>query len=123
MATLTLVLGGIAGAVARYHFARYVQQRTGRRFPLGTWLINASGSFALGLLNGLLMAHPGWPVAELRLAFGTGFCGAYTTFSSFAFETAQLWQDGLRSAALSNLVTQPLLGIVLAWTGLWLGLH
>lgn len=121
MSVVLLAIGGGAGALARYHLARYVQRRTGGRFPLGTWLINLSGSLLLGLLVGLLLRHPAWPGAALRLLLGTGFCGAYTTFSSFAFETSQLWRGGGRRAALLNLLSQPLLGGLVAWLGLWLG--
>lgn len=121
MSLLLLLLGGVAGAICRYHLVRYVQARSRLRFPLGTCVINLSGSLLLGLLGGLLVGQVTWPGPSLRLLFGTGFCGAYTTFSSFIFETSQLWQHRQRCAALLNLLGQPLLGGLAAWAGLWLG--
>ena len=84
-------------------------------------MINVTGSCLLGLVVGLFLRHPEWPVTRLRLLLATGFCGGYTTFSSFAFESVQLWQQGRRRQSLLNLLGQPLLGLALAWSGLLLG--
>jgi CrcB protein len=116
MSYLLVALGGIAGALCRYHGVRLMQARTS--FPLGTWLINLSGSFLLGLLLGVLSQAPSRLSTELSLLLGTGFCGAYTTFSSFAFETIQLWRQGRSWEAAINLVSQPICGVGAAWLGL-----
>lgn len=121
MMFLLLGLGGVLGALCRYHGARIVQARISRNFPLGTLLINLSGSALLGALIGVLARHPTWPRQELSLLWGTGFCGAYTTFSSWSFETVQLWREGQRRDALINVLTQPLLGGFAAWLGLLVG--
>lgn len=121
MAYLLLAIGGVAGALSRYHGARFVHARTQNDFPLGTLLINVSGSFILGLLLSLLAAHPHWPGKQLSLLFGTGFCGAYTTFSSFGFETIQLWREGTPRRAICNVLGQPLLAGLAAWSGILLG--
>jgi CrcB protein len=121
MSFLLLALGGVAGALCRYHGARLVQARTASAFPLGTWLINLSGSLLLGLLVGLLSHAPSRLPTEISLLLGTGFCGAYTTFSAFAFETIQLWRQGRYGQALINLVGQPICGVCAAWLGLSLG--
>jgi len=118
---LLLVIGGVIGALGRYHGARWVHAKVPGTFPLGTLLINLSGSLTLGILGGLLAAHPNWPAGELTLFLGVGLCGAYTTFSSFAVETVQLWRQGQRQQALFNLVAQPLLGGLAAWLGLLAG--
>lgn len=115
MTYLLLAIGGIAGALCRFHGARLAHTT----FPLGTFVINLSGSFALGLLAGLLGAHPAGRAQQASLLLGTGFCGAFTTFSSFGFETVQLWRAGRTAQALFNLLSQPLLGCVLVWMG-WL---
>lgn len=117
---LLLLIGGVAGALTRYHVGRYLTARTQTIFPLGTWLINLSGSLLLGLLTGWLLRDVSWSGGALRLLLGTGFCGAYTTFSSFAFETSQLWRASRRRWAMLNLLSEPLLGALAAWFGLWL---
>ena len=121
MSYLLLALGGVAGALCRYHGARLAQARTSNAFPLGTWLINLSGSLLLGLLLGLLSHAPSRLSTETSLLLGTGFCGAYTTFSSFAFETIQLWRQACYHQAVINLVSQPICGVFAAWLGLILG--
>ncbi len=121
MTYLLLALGGIVGALCRHHGTRLIQTHIRIAFPLGTFLINLSGSFGLGLLVGVLAQHPTWPIGSLSLLFGTGFCGAYTTFSSFAFETCQLWRQAQYRRAWLNLVSQPLLGAIAAWVGIAVG--
>lgn len=121
MTYLLLIIGGIAGALSRFHGARILQARLGSTFPFGTFVINLTGSFVLGLLGGWLAVHPVSWGQSISLLLGTGFCGAYTTFSSFSFETVQLWRAGSPGRALANLLSQPVLGLCLAWLGLVLG--
>ncbi len=121
MTALLLALGGVAGALCRYHSGRLAQRRYGSFYPVGTYVVNLSGCLLLGLLTSLLTRHPSWPARELALLFGVGFCGAYTTFSSFALETVQLWLNAKRGYALFNLLSQPFLGVLAASAGLWLG--
>ena len=104
------------GAPARYLVDGFVQDRTGGAFPWGTWVINVSGSFVLGLLSGLVLYHAA--PADLRLVLGTGFCGAYTTFSTFTFETLRLAEDGGHRAALRNIVLNTGGGLLAAAAGL-----
>jgi len=90
---LIIGIGGFLGAAARYGAALWIGQRWGRSFPLGTFLINVSGSFLIGLLMTLFterfMVNPQW-----RLMLVVGFLGAYTTFSTFEYETGALLKDG-----------------------------
>jgi fluoride exporter len=118
---LLLATGATCGALCRYHAVRLIQARLRGNFPLGTFLVNLSGSLLLGLLGGLVAAHPDWPGDSLQALAGVGFCATYTTFSSFIFETTQLWRQGARRAALLNLCGQPALGLLCAWLGLVIG--
>lgn len=91
--------GGIVGAVLRHLAGLAV---TDHRFPLGTLTVNTIGSFALGLFTFLSLG------GDTLLLLGTGVCGSFTTFSSFAVDTVELWEDGrLRVAtgyAVANIV-------------------
>ncbi|MDI9889260.1 fluoride efflux transporter CrcB [Streptomyces sp. HNM0645] len=80
------------GAVARYVLDQYVRYRKPGAFPRGTWLINITGSFILGLFVGLWTRH-GLPEQVLTIV-GAGFCGAYTTFSTFSYELVRLCEQG-----------------------------
>jgi CrcB protein len=108
------------GAAARHALdVRLMARRTGG-FPWGTMAVNISGSLALGLLVGWVLTQ-GLPPA-LRLVLGTGFLGAYTTFSTWMFETLRLLERGERSLALLNVVGSWLAGTAAAALGLWGGL-
>ncbi len=86
-------MGGFLGAVSRYGVAVWIGQRWGRSFPLGTFVINVSGSFLIGLLM-TLMAERFTENPQWRLLLIVGFLGAYTTFSTFEYETGALLKDG-----------------------------
>lgn len=105
-----------AGAVARFVVDRLVSDAVRRDFPWGTIVINVSGSFVLGFLTGLGLYHA-FP-ADTRLVLGTGFCGAYTTFSTFSFETVRLIEAGRGRAALGNVAISTGVALLAAGTGL-----
>lgn len=90
---LVIGAGGFIGAIARYVLALWIGQTWGRTFPLGTFVINVSGSFAIGLLM-TLFAERFFENPEWRLFLVVGFLGAYTTFSTFEYETGALVKDG-----------------------------
>ncbi len=121
MTFVLLAIGGVLGALCRFHGARLIQARTQSNFPLGTFLINLTGSFVLGLGGAWVARHPGDVGTALALFLGTGFCGAYTTFSSFGFETIQLWRERRAGQAFINLLGQPVLGTLAAFAGLLIG--
>jgi len=115
---LLVGLGGFVGANARFVTARWVGSLAEGRFPLGTFLINVSGSFLLGLL-GAVIAQKALPNADaLRLALGVGFLGAYTTFSTFEFETHALFEDGVWLTALTNIFSSLFVGLVAVRLGI-----
>ena len=90
---LYAAVGGAIGTIARYLLTVYVQPRAGADFPLATLIINISGSVLLGFLMRYgLEAATARP--EIRVLLTTGFCGGYTTFSTFSYETARLIEDG-----------------------------
>jgi fluoride exporter len=111
-------VGGFLGANARYLSARWVDAAVGGRFPLGTFLINVSGSFLLGLLGALLAARIVPHSDSLRLALGVGFLGAFTTFSTFEFETHALLEDGIWWTAAANIVLSVAVGLIAVRAGI-----
>ncbi len=119
MTIALLVVAGACGALLRYLVERAVHRRTGPGFPYGTLLINVTGSFALGLVVSLVADH-GLPASVLTVA-GTGFLGAYTTFSTLAFDTVSLLERGRFRASTSNLGVSLVAGLGAAALGLALG--
>lgn len=98
MMMLAIALGGAVGSVCRYLLGLSIQSRLGGDFPLGTLIINITGSFVLGfLLRYALLGTEINPVTRALLT--TGFCGGYTTFSTFSYETAALIEGGEYSRA------------------------
>jgi CrcB protein len=115
---LLVGVGGFIGANARFVVARWVGGVSEARFPLGTFLINVSGSFLLGVLGGLLALKAGPHGDALRLALGVGFLGAFTTFSTFEYETHALLEDGVWLTAMLNVVLSLVAGLVAVRLGL-----
>lgn len=99
------------GAISRYAVALWIGQRWGRSFPLGTFIINITGSLLIGFLMPLLterfIANPQW-----RLFLAVGFLGAYTTFSTFEYETGALLKDGEWLIACLNVVLSVVAGFL-----------
>lgn len=112
-----LVAAGI-GAPARYLIDGMVGDRTGGAFPWGTLVVNVTGCLALGVVTGLATYHGMGPTTRTVLA--TGGLGAYTTFSTFTFETVRLAEDGATSGAVRNVSGNFVVGLAAAGVGLWL---
>ena len=118
---LLVGVGGFIGANARFLVARWVGALVETRFPLGTFVINISGSFLLGVI-GTMIAQKVLPNSdEVRLALGVGFLGAYTTFSTFEFETHALFDDGSWLTATTNLCASVFVGLVAVRAGIIAG--
>lgn len=120
MTGVGVVLAGGLGALVRYLVDGAVQERWDGAFPLGTFIVNLSGSLVLGVVVGVFLAHTSWPDSA-RLVAGTGFIGAYTTFSTFTFESFRLLREGARAYAVANLAGSLVAGFLAAAAGLWLG--
>ena len=118
MLKLLLIAGfGAAGALSRYALSGWVYRLAGEGFPFGTLVVNVAGCFLLGLI-----AHIG-QVTDLiaenhRPALTIGFLGAFTTFSTFGYETFRQLEDGLWGAALLNVGANVLIGLIAVGAGL-----
>ncbi len=112
-------IGGFLGANARYLLGGWMAARWGAGFPYGTFVINVSGSFILGVVMGLLEGHLLSPT--VRVAVGIGFVGAYTTFSTFTYETMRLIEDGSVLLALVNVFGSVAIGLAATVVGLAAG--
>ena len=113
-------VGGFMGSIARFWFASYVGQRMGTRFPYGTFLINASGSFLIGMVMTILTDRMHLS-PNCRYLIAIGFIGGYTTFSTFEYETLRAIQDGQFTIGLLNIVLSVLVGFLMVWTGAMVG--
>lgn len=113
MTWLLIALGGLVGAPSRYLLDTAVSSTVHRSaVPWGTMVVNVSGSFVLGVLAGVTVAD-----GRVYAALGTGFCGAFTTFSTFAWETFALLEDGEPRAALLTVGIGLVLGLAAAAAG------
>ena len=120
---LIIAVGGALGSVARFWVSGFVAQRAGEFFPVGTLVVNITGSFVIGLFatltdpEGRFLASPG-----VRQFVMLGICGGYTTFSSFSLQTLNLARDGEWLAAGANAVLSLVACLVAVWLGHMLAL-
>jgi fluoride exporter len=114
---LIVGLGGFLGANARYLLNQWMTSLVGPSFPWGTLVINISGSFLLAAFVGWSTTRASLP-QEVRLLFATGFCGAYTTFSTFAADSIALIRAGDWLSGLGNVIGTNILCLLAALLGL-----
>lgn len=116
---VSLIAGGITGTVARYVLSGVVYQVFGTNFPYGTLAVNLIGCFIIGFLAALaedkFLLGP-----NARLLLMAGFCGAFTTFSTFMFETANLIKDGETLKAFVNVIASVIVGFLVFKLGVLL---
>lgn len=117
---LLIGVGGFAGAVARYLIDARVSTWTGGSLPWGTFVINVSGSFLVGLLFALVVERAAL-TAEFRGPLMIGFLGSYTTFSTLALESWRMIEDGAWLYAGVNLLGSVLIGVAAVIVGVTLG--
>ena len=122
MSWMLVAAGGAIGAVARHGLNSLIHQRiVTSRFPIGIFVVNVAGSFAIGLLGGLLASERlSWGQGARTFAI-VGVLGGFTTFSSFSFDTLTLARDGLTSYAIWNAIGQVALSLIAVWAGFLLG--
>lgn len=116
---LAVLVGGGIGALIRYIFASFVQKHVSN-FPLGTFLINVSGAFAIGFLSVYLVETLNTP-PSVRLLLITGILGGYTTFSTFTLEGFGLLAEGQYLKALYYILGTNILGFLFVWLGRIIG--
>ncbi|MDQ2766083.1 MAG: fluoride efflux transporter CrcB [Gemmatimonadota bacterium] len=111
-----IAVGAAAGGLSRFYLTVAMQQRFGDAFPWGTLLINITGSLLLGFIIRYAMATPSMSL-ELRLMLTTGFCGGYTTFSSYSYETAVLLENGRYGRAALYSIGSVVLALLATFVG------
>jgi CrcB protein len=116
---LFIAVGGAAGAVMRYLISGWSYRLLGEGFPWGTFVVNVLGSFLIGFLWQLFEYVPISP--NMRSLIFIGGLGAFTTFSTFAFESLNLFRDGEITLGMANIILMDLFGIMLGLLGLILG--
>ncbi len=120
MKILSLILGGTIGTLARYFFTHITYHFLGAGFPYGTLTVNLIGCFIIGIVANL-SSEIFFLTYNQRLLLITGFCGAFTTFSTFIFETEHLFTNGEASKAFLNVLLSLILGFVVFRIGGILG--
>jgi CrcB protein len=117
---LGVAAGGAVGALSRYGIDTWIERRSDAVFPWATFLINVSGCLAVGFIIAALVDRhraPQW----LRTALVMGFCGGFTTFSTFAQETLNLIEEGDNRIAFATIAANVILGLAAVWAGARLG--
>lgn len=120
MTYLLVAVFGAAGAISRYALDGWVSDLVHGQFPWGTFVVNVTGAFALGVVVAVtterLLPHPNW-----RVGLGIGYLGSFTTFSTYSYESVKLAEDGAIGLALLNSVGMLAVGLIAAACGLALG--
>jgi CrcB protein len=112
---LLVGIGGFVGSIGRYLLSQFVELRIFTSFPLGTFAVNIIGCFIIGLLYGLTIRGAASP--EIRFLLATGFCGGFTTFSTFSLESMTLLQDGQFWFVFLYMAGSLLAGLAAVWIG------
>lgn len=112
---LMVGIGGFAGSILRYLVSRFFTISSQTVFPLGTFTVNLLGSFLIGIIIAFSLSES--ISHQMRLLLATGFCGGFTTFSSFSYEFFSLLQNGHTGYAFLYASASFLLGLIFVWLG------
>lgn len=115
---LAVGVGGFFGSIFRYLITHYINISSQSTFPFGTLTVNLVGSFLVGIF--IAAALQGDLSKSMRLLLATGFCGGFTTFSSFSYEFFSLLQHGQAGYAFLYATTSFVLGLAFVWLGFYL---
>ena len=118
--TLLVAFGGMLGSVARYWLAGAIQRLDGVEFPFGTLGVNVLGSFVVGVVMALSLER-GTVSPNARLFLAVGFCGGFTTMSTFSYETMALLRDGEMVLGLGNVAVTLVTCLAAVWLGQVIG--
>lgn len=117
---LLISVGAIVGANLRYWVGDWVAQRLGASFPYGTLVVNLTGTLILGIFITLAAERFLWD-PRWRVLVAIGFCGSYTTFSSYMLESVNLISSGQYATGLLNLFGSLILGVMVMFAGIMIG--
>ena len=115
---LAVGIGGFFGSIFRYLISHYINISTHSTFPFGTLIVNIVGSFLIGII--IAAALEGDLNKSMRLLLATGFCGGFTTFSSFSYEFFSLLQHEQTGYAFLYAIASFILGLAFVWLGFYL---
>ncbi len=118
-AFLLVGIGGAAGSMARYGIGTVIGKYVANPFPVGTFSINIIGSLLIGILFGLVAKNQ-WLQEGGMLLLASGFCGGFTTFSTFALENVNMFQKGQSAMAIIYVGASVIAGLLLCRAGMWL---
>lgn len=113
-----VAIGGAIGSVLRYLTSVLVNKYWANQFPLATFIANILGCFAMGVLMGILEKN-NWANGNLKWLLISGFCGGFTTFSTFGFENYSFFQNNNSLLAFSYIGLSIIVGIFAVWLGLF----
>ena len=118
-ALLMVGLGGAFGSIARYAIGLLITKSSQHQFPWATFTVNMVGCFIIGLLWGLAQRHQ-WAQGPLWLLLATGFCGGFTTFSTFALKNVELFGKNQSLTSFAYIIFSVVIGLALCRVGAWI---
>ncbi|MCV6628365.1 MAG: fluoride efflux transporter CrcB [Flavobacteriaceae bacterium] len=116
---LLVFIGGGFGSACRFLLSKWIQQQHQHPFPIGTFTVNFTGSLLIGFLFGISAKYSNWN-QQYMLLLVTGFCGGFTTFSSFAYEKIELLKNQQFIWFAAYLILSITIGLLAVWLGIWL---